>query len=78
MEIWAALIGFATLVVTVASFGLALVMLIRSMKKSNDAAHARIEQNIRDSNKGLKEDFNRRFDDLKDYIKLAMKVKDDG
>ena len=41
-------IGFATLLVTVAGFGVALVMLVRSMRKSNEAAHAKTEQHIRD------------------------------
>ena len=48
MDDWMAPIGFGTLLVTVAGFGLALVMLVRSMKKSNDAAHARTERHIRD------------------------------
>ena len=45
MDDW---MGFGTLLVTVAGFGLALVMLVRSMRKSNDAAHAKTEQHIRD------------------------------
>ena len=48
MEDWAGVVGFGTLLVTVAGFGLALVMLVRSMRKSNDAAHAKTEQHIRD------------------------------
>ena len=48
MDDWMAPIGFGTLLVTVAGFGVALVMLVRSMRKSNDAAHARTEQNLRD------------------------------
>ncbi len=37
---------FWTLLVTVAGFGVTLVMLVRSMRKSNEAAHAKTEQNI--------------------------------
>ena len=48
MEAWALAIGFGTLLVTVAGFGLALVMLVRSMRKSNEAAHAKTGQHIRD------------------------------
>ena len=76
-EGWAVVIGFGTLIVTVAGFGLAVVMLVRSMKSSNDAAHSKIETNVKDSEKRVTDNFNKRFDDLKDYIKLAMKVKND-
>ena len=48
MDAWMAPIGFGTLLVTVAGFGVALVMLVRSMRKSNDAAHAKTGQHIRD------------------------------
>ena len=48
MEAWALAIGFGTLLATVAGFGLALVMLVRSMRKSNDEAHAKTGQVIRD------------------------------
>ena len=48
MDDWMAPIGFGTLLVTVAGFGVALVMLVRSMRKSNDAAHAKTGQHIRD------------------------------
>ena len=48
MDAWMAPIGFGTLLVTVAGFGVTLVMLVRSMRKSNDAAHAKTEQHVRD------------------------------
>ena len=48
MDAWMAPIGFGTLLVTVAGFGVALVMLVRSMRKSNDAAHAKTGQHVRD------------------------------
>ena len=47
MDDWMAPIGYGTLLVTVAGFGLAVVMLVRSMRKSNEAAHAKTEQLIR-------------------------------
>ena len=46
MDGWMAPIGFGTLLVAVAGFGLALVKMVRSMRKSNEAAHAKTEQRI--------------------------------
>ena len=51
---------------------------IDSGQLENRQAHTSIQGNIKDAKDEIKSDFNKRFDDLKDYIKLAMKVKDDG
>ena len=122
-EIWAVVIGFATLLATVAGFGLALVVQGRSTRKSNEAAsqalrddfnrrfdgvraqmnqldakndaavkalkedertaHAeiganicRVDESVKAAEKRVTDNFNARFDDLRDYVKLALKTAD--
>ena len=119
----AVVIGFATLLVTVAGCGLGLVAQGRSTRKSNEAAyqalkedfnrrfdgvqaqmnqldakndaayqalkedertaHAEIGANIRRVDESVKaaekrvtDNVNARFDDLRDYVKLALKTAD--
>ena len=61
-DVWAALIGFGTLVLTVVIIGLMI-------KNSNDAAHTKIEKNVKKVEENLKADINRVEDGVNDNFK---------